>query len=47
MASLNLEDLSRPEPLLALLNTRGRNHPEVFVTSDVESLVLGFAIDVL
>ncbi|RDI83622.1 hypothetical protein Vi05172_g6125 [Venturia inaequalis] len=45
--SLNLDDLSRPEPLLLLLNARGRNHPEVFVSSDVESLVLGFAMDVL
>lgn len=44
---LNLDDLSRPKPLLLLLNARGRNHPEVLVASDAEPLVFGAAIDVL
>ncbi|QDS69706.1 hypothetical protein FKW77_009812 [Venturia effusa] len=44
---LNLEDLSRPKPLLLLLNSRGRNHPEVFVANDAELLIFGDAIDLL
>jgi hypothetical protein len=38
---LNLEDLSWPKNLLLLINSRGRNHPEAFVSDD--ACVLPFA----
>ncbi|KAH8906421.1 hypothetical protein BR93DRAFT_969617 [Coniochaeta sp. PMI_546] len=41
---LNLDDLSQYEPMVLMLNSRGRHHPLVFAMVDLESTALG-AID--
>ncbi|KAI8961145.1 hypothetical protein F5Y11DRAFT_240830 [Daldinia sp. FL1419] len=38
---INLEDLSKTEPLLFLLNARGRNPPSTFAFAELEPLVFG------
>ncbi|KAF4841154.1 hypothetical protein CGCSCA4_v009706 [Colletotrichum siamense] len=38
---INLEDLSKTEPLLLLINSRGRNTPDVFAMNDVEESRFG------
>lgn len=40
---INLEDLSKPRPLLLLLDSRGRNWPDAFVMADCLSLQLARA----
>ncbi|OTB19288.1 hypothetical protein K445DRAFT_314174 [Daldinia sp. EC12] len=39
--SINLEDLCKTEPLLFLLNARGRNPPSTFAFAELEPLVFG------
>ncbi|KAI1804277.1 hypothetical protein F4811DRAFT_521444 [Daldinia bambusicola] len=39
--NINLEDLSKTEPLLFLLNARGRNPPSIFAFAELEPLVFG------
>ncbi|KAJ3733640.1 hypothetical protein DFJ43DRAFT_1023459 [Lentinula guzmanii] len=41
LPELNLEDLSKPRNLLILLNSRGRNLPDVFSHYDFEKVELG------
>jgi hypothetical protein len=38
---INQEDLSKPEPLLLLLNSRGRHNPWDFAAADNEAMSLG------
>ncbi|KAJ0354076.1 hypothetical protein COL154_000082 [Colletotrichum chrysophilum] len=38
---INLEDLSKTEPLLLMINSRGRNTPDVFAMNDVEESRFG------
>jgi hypothetical protein len=38
---INLEDLSKGKTLLLLLNARGRHHPAVFASADLESVHVG------
>ncbi|KAH7347635.1 hypothetical protein B0T11DRAFT_143287 [Plectosphaerella cucumerina] len=45
MPHMNLEDLSRNEPLLLLLNSRGRNPPHVFAHADVAAYSFGAAVN--
>ncbi|CAJ2506807.1 Uu.00g079930.m01.CDS01 [Anthostomella pinea] len=40
---LNLEDLVKPEPLLLMLNARGRNYPDAFVNSDFDACRIGLS----
>lgn len=44
---LNLDDLSRPKPLLSLLDARSQHHPGIFVAQDARALIFGHAADVL
>ncbi|KAI1659909.1 hypothetical protein F4813DRAFT_352365 [Daldinia decipiens] len=39
---INLEDLSRTEPLLLMLNSRGRYSPSDFINLDLDSVFLGY-----
>ncbi|KAI0853515.1 hypothetical protein F5Y00DRAFT_224860 [Daldinia vernicosa] len=39
--NINLEDLSKTEPFLLLLNARGRNPPSTFAFAELEPLVFG------
>ncbi|KIK68788.1 hypothetical protein GYMLUDRAFT_36279 [Collybiopsis luxurians FD-317 M1] len=41
LPEINLEDLSKPKNLLLLLNSRGRNPPDVFIFNDLEKVELG------
>ncbi|KAL8925190.1 MAG: hypothetical protein Q9172_002344 [Xanthocarpia lactea] len=38
---LNLEDLSKPKPLLLMIDSRSRNHPSVFTNADRNSIGAG------
>ncbi|KAJ4423897.1 hypothetical protein N0V82_001483 [Gnomoniopsis sp. IMI 355080] len=42
---LNLEDLTKFEPLLLLLNARGRHTPSTFAFSDLEPVYFGLRVD--
>lgn len=41
---LNLEDLCKTEPLLLLINARGRNSPAMFAFADLEPALFGFVM---
>ncbi|KAI1085359.1 hypothetical protein F5B20DRAFT_587411 [Whalleya microplaca] len=40
---LNLEDLSKPESLLLMLNSRARNYPDAFINADFDACRIGLA----
>lgn len=42
---MNLEDLTKFEPLLLLLNARGRNSPPTFAFADLETVHFGVRVD--
>ncbi|OTA94141.1 hypothetical protein M434DRAFT_30313 [Hypoxylon sp. CO27-5] len=42
---INLEDLEKTEPLLLLLNARGRNSPSTFAFTDLEHAMFGYRED--
>ena len=44
---INLEDLLKPKFLLILLNSRGRNPPDVFVRADFDACHLGMVTNVI
>ncbi|KAL6405844.1 hypothetical protein AUP68_10983 [Ilyonectria robusta] len=44
---INQEDLSRTQPLLLLLNARGREVPSSFAAADLEAMRLGIVSDVI
>lgn len=44
---LNLEDLCRNEPLLLLLNARGRQPPSTFALADLEPAWFGLKLDII
>lgn len=44
---INQEDLCKPNPLLLLLNARGRNLPGVFAAGDLEAMYLGMRLGAL
>ncbi|KAI0137708.1 hypothetical protein F4776DRAFT_671042 [Hypoxylon sp. NC0597] len=44
---INLEDLEKTEPLLLLLNARGRNSPSTFAFTDLEHAMFGYRVGTL